>query len=123
MKPCDIAARITLFLTGLFGAGGIGLSAAANHLDDPRNFSAAATVCLATAPALVALFAARGKMRIAPLAGMIMSLGAILFTADMLSRHFTGMPVFPMAAPTGGMTMIGSWLLVAVAALLPAPKE
>lgn len=119
MKPCDMAARLTLFLAGLLGATGIGLAAAANHLDDPRGFSAAATVCLANAPALIALYAGRMSIRLAPLAGLIIAAGAILFTADMLLRHFYGLRVFAMAAPAGGMTMIGGWLIVAISALLP----
>lgn len=119
MKPCDMAARLTLFLAGLLGATGIGLAAAANHLDDPRSFSAAATVCLANAPALIALYAGRMSIRLAPLASLVIAAGAILFTADMLLRHFYGLRVFAMAAPAGGMTMIGGWLIVAISALLP----
>lgn len=115
-------ARFTLFLAGLLGAAGIGLAAAANHLDDPRTFSAAATVCLANAPALIALYAARASVRLAPFAALVIAFGAILFTVDILLRHFYGVRVFPMAAPTGGVTMILGWLIVAFSALVPKPQ-
>lgn len=121
MRACDTIARLTLFLAGLLGATGIGLAAAANHLDDPRGFSAAATVCLANAPALIGLYAVRPSLRLAPLAALVIACGALLFTADMLLRHFYGMRVFAMAAPTGGMLQIVGWLIVAVSALLPKP--
>ncbi len=119
MNACETASRLTLFLAGLLGAAGIGLAAAANHLDDPRTFSAAATVCLANAPALVALHAGRGSIRFAPLAAIVIAFGAILFTADLMLRHFYGIRVFAMAAPTGGTIMIIGWLIVAISALLP----
>ena len=122
MKACDTIARITVFLAGLLGATGIGLAAAANHLDDPRSFSAAATVCLANAPALIGLYAVRPSLRFAPLAALVIAFGALLFTADMLLRHFYGLPVFAMAAPTGGIMQIAGWLIVAVSALLPKPQ-
>lgn len=115
-------ARFTLFLAGLLGAAGIGLAAAANHLDDPRTFSAAATVCLANAPALIALYAVRAPVRLAPFAALVIAFGAILFTVDILLRHFYGVRVFPMAAPTGGVTMILGWLIVAFSALVPKPQ-
>ncbi|PZU23459.1 MAG: DUF423 domain-containing protein [Shinella sp.] len=121
MRACDTIARLTLFLAGLLGATGIGLAAAANHLDDPSGFSAAATVCLANAPALIGLYAVRPSLRLAPLAALVIACGALLFTADMLLRHFYGMRVFAMAAPTGGMLQIIGWLIVAVSALLPKP--
>lgn len=114
--------RITLLLAGLLGAAGIGLAAAANHLDDPRGFSAAATVCLANAPALIALCVGRASIRLAPLAALVIAFGTVLFTADILLRHFHGVRVFPMAAPTGGVAMILGWLIVAVSAVLPKPR-
>ncbi len=45
--------------------------------------------------------------------------GAGLFSLDMVSRHFAGAPVFPMAAPTGGTTAILGWVVLAIGALLP----
>lgn len=122
MAACEKIARFTLFMAGVIGASGIGLAAAANHLDDPRSFSAAATVCLANAPALIGLYAVRGTLRFAPLAALIIVVGVTLFTGDLLLRHFLGERIFPMAAPTGGIAMILGWLVIAVSALLPKPS-
>jgi uncharacterized membrane protein YgdD (TMEM256/DUF423 family) len=41
--------------------------------------------------------------------------GVSLFSGDIALRTFTGNRLFPMAAPTGGTTMIIGWLIVAVA--------
>jgi uncharacterized membrane protein YgdD (TMEM256/DUF423 family) len=40
-----------------------------------------------------------------------------LFAGDVAARAYLGSRLFPMAAPTGGMILIVSWLVVAVAAL------
>jgi uncharacterized membrane protein YgdD (TMEM256/DUF423 family) len=41
-----------------------------------------------------------------------------LFAGDLALRAYAGHRLFPMAAPTGGMVMIGGWALLAVAALV-----
>jgi uncharacterized membrane protein YgdD (TMEM256/DUF423 family) len=46
-------------------------------------------------------------------------LGTMLFAGDLTLRQFAGHSLFSMAAPTGGMLLIGSWLLLAVAGLVP----
>ena len=122
MAVCEKISRLTLFMAGIIGATGIGLAAAANHLEDPRTFSAAATVCLANAPALLALSALRNTLRAAPLAALVITLGVVIFTGDLLLRHFYGMRLFPLAAPTGGITLIIGWLIIAASALLPKPQ-
>ena len=122
MAACEKISRFTLFMAGIIGATGIGLAAAANHLEDPRTFSAAATVCLANAPALLALSALRATLRAAPLDALVISLGVLIFTGDLLLRHFYVTRLIPMAAPTGGITLIVGWLIIAVSALLPKPK-
>jgi uncharacterized membrane protein YgdD (TMEM256/DUF423 family) len=45
-------------------------------------------------------------------------LGGALFAGDVSARAFLGHRLFPMAAPTGGMILIASWLTVALAALV-----
>ncbi len=44
-------------------------------------------------------------------------LGALLFTADMVSRGFGHGALFEYAAPIGGSTDILAWMIVAIAAL------
>ena len=50
----------------------------------------------------------------------LLALGACLFAGDLASRTWMGAPLFPMAAPTGGLTMILGWLALSGAALLGA---
>ncbi len=109
---------------GLLGAAGVVAAAAAAHGggSDTR-LAAAAQILLAHAPAVLALAVARGvggqPPRILSLAGWAMVVGAVLFSADMAARHFGGNSLFPMAAPLGGLVLIGAWLAAAVAFLVP----
>ncbi|MBX9466564.1 MAG: DUF423 domain-containing protein [Rhizobium sp.] len=103
---------------GLIGAAGVGLAAAASHAGGEALLRPASTICLAHAPALIALALAGEKIRLSGLAALGMSIGTLLFSGDLVARHFLGTGVFPMAAPTGGMTLIASWLLLAIAAMV-----
>lgn len=104
---------------GLIGAAGVGLAAAASHAGGEALLRPASTICLAHAPALAALSIAGDRIRLSALAGLGMMLGTVLFAGDLVARHFIGSGLFPMAAPTGGMTLIVSWLLLSAGALLP----
>lgn len=106
-----------LFLAGIFGCAGVALSAAAAHAGgDTHLLASAATMCLAHAPALLALYAGFRLVRTAALGGILIGLGTLLFTADLLALYFKGSGLFPMAAPTGGFAMMGGWLVVAAGA-------
>ena len=111
--------RIRLFGTfaGLFGMCGIGLAAAASHMDDQRLLGSAALMCLVHAPALVGLLAAGNRLRFTSLSGALLILGVLLFAGDLVKRHFTGAGLFPMSAPSGGMIMMAGWLVVGLGAL------
>ncbi|HZG27687.1 Uncharacterized membrane protein YgdD, TMEM256/DUF423 family [Ensifer adhaerens] len=111
--------RIFGVFAALFGMCGIGLAAAASHLDDQRLLGGAALMCLIHAPALLALIAAGSRIRFTPLAGVLLILGVLLFAGDLVKRHFTGSGLFPMSAPAGGMIMMAGWLVVGVGALAP----
>ncbi|MET3611922.1 uncharacterized membrane protein YgdD (TMEM256/DUF423 family) [Rhizobium aquaticum] len=117
--------RIRLFgvFAGLFGMCGIGLAAAASHLDDQRLLGSAALMCLVHAPALVGLIAAGNRLRFSTLSGALLILGVLLFAGDLVKRHFTGTGLFPMSAPSGGVIMMAGWLLTAVGALFPQPSR
>lgn len=109
----------TLFVAGLMGLAGIVTAAAASHGADPRLMAGASAMCLAHAPALIALYAAWPSMRAAPLAALLLAVGTALFAGDLLYRHFFGAGLFPMSAPTGGVIMMAGWLAVALGAFLP----
>ena len=111
--------RALIALAGLCGAAGVGLSAAAAHAGG-GNLATAAAMLLAHAPALLAigLFMRTGGNRLLAAGALVLALGLLLFCGDLLSRHYLGGRLFPMAAPTGGMALIVGWLLVAASALL-----
>lgn len=114
------SARIRFFgvFAGLFGMCGIGLAAAASHLDDQRLLGSAALMCLVHAPALLGLIAAGNRLRFSTLSGTLLILGVLLFAGDLVKRHFTGTGLFPMSAPSGGMIMMAGWLVAGLGALL-----
>jgi uncharacterized membrane protein YgdD (TMEM256/DUF423 family) len=73
------------------------------------------------APAFLALSLLGGnKLRSA--GSWALLLGLVIFAADLLMRSFAGMRLFPMAAPSGGVLMIGGWLLIAASALTQPGK-
>ena len=106
----------TLFLAGLLGGGGVALAAAASHGGDTHFLGSASTMCLAHAPALLALYAGYDRIRTAPLAALLLGLGTLIFAGDLISRHFGGSSLFPLAAPTGGLGMIAGWAAIALGA-------
>ncbi|MGY5800484.1 DUF423 domain-containing protein [Agrobacterium rhizogenes] len=106
----------TLFIAGILGASGVALAAAATHGGDTHFLGAASTMSLAHAPALLALYAGYDRIRIAPIAAVLLGLGTLIFAGDLISRHFGGSSLFPMAAPTGGMGMIAGWAVIALGA-------
>lgn len=110
--------RWTVVLAGLIGAAGVGLAAAASHAGGEALLRPASSICLAHAPALLALALADGKLRFAPLVALVMAAGTLLFAGDLVARHFLGSGLFPMAAPTAGLALIGSWLTLAIGAAL-----
>jgi uncharacterized membrane protein YgdD (TMEM256/DUF423 family) len=115
--------RLVLFLAGLLGCAGVALAAAATHGGDPHFFGAASTMCLAHAPALLALYAGYGRLRTAPAAGLLIGLGTLLFAGDLVYRHFHDTGLFPMAAPIGGFAMMAGWLAAALGAFLRTPVD
>lgn len=102
---------------GLFGFAGVVLAAAAAHGGgDAHLVASASTMCLAHAPALLALAIGAEKLRTAWLAGILISAGTLLFAGDLVALRYAGSGLFPMAAPTGGFAMMFGWLAIAVGA-------
>lgn len=109
--------RGLVFVGGLSGAFGVALSAASAH-SGGGNIAIAASFLLMHAPAFLALslLTSSGPARSG---GAILALGLALFCGDLLARQFLGNPLFPYAAPAGGLLLIGGWLVVAASAMLP----
>lgn len=116
--------RILLALAGLSGLLGVALSAVARHAAGGENLGTAAQFLLFHAPALLGLFVLVQQGLVAPWigrsAGALIVLGLVLFCGDLSRRALQGVPLFSLAAPTGGFAMMAGWLLVALASLVPA---
>ncbi|MDR9759523.1 DUF423 domain-containing protein [Rhizobium redzepovicii] len=110
---------VLYLFAGLFGVAGVALAALAAHGGGEANLAASASaMCLAHAPALLALALATAKLKTAWLAGLLMTVGTLLFAGDLMTLRFTGAGLFPYAAPTGGWAMMLGWLAVAAGAVL-----
>lgn len=105
--------RILFFLGALCGALGVALSAVAAHREG--TLGTAANMLLFHAPALLVLAGARFE-RLQRAGSWLLVVGLALFCGDIAARTLLGDRLFPMAAPAGGMLLIGGWALVAVAA-------
>lgn len=118
--------RILAALAALCGLLGVAASAAAAHTSGGETLKTAAQFLLFHAPAVLTLasLAAAGLVRagLARLAAAALLLGLALFSGDLALRALTGTPLFPMAAPSGGMALMAGWLVAAVAALVPARR-
>ncbi|MBY5764883.1 DUF423 domain-containing protein [Rhizobium leguminosarum] len=110
---------VLYLFAGLFGVAGVALAALAAHGGGEANLAASASaMCLAHAPALLALALGNVRLRTAWLAGLLMIVGTLLFAGDLATLRFTSSSLFPYAAPTGGWAMMLGWLAVAAGAVL-----
>jgi uncharacterized membrane protein YgdD (TMEM256/DUF423 family) len=116
MTKTEFFPRLTLFFAGLVGAFGVVFSAMAAHGGDTHLYAAAATACMAQAPALLGLYIGWRMIRTALVASLLIGLGCILFAGDLVFRTHYGVGLFPMSAPTGGTMMILGWVAIAAGA-------
>ncbi|WHO74545.1 DUF423 domain-containing protein [Rhizobium sp. BT03] len=119
MSPNARLEPVLYLFAGLFGVAGVALAALAAHGGGEANLAASASaMCLAHAPALLALALGTAKLKTAWLAGLLMIVGTLLFAGDLMTLRFTGAGLFSYAAPTGGWAMMLGWLAVAAGAVL-----
>ncbi|WP_117191637.1 DUF423 domain-containing protein [Rhizobium terrae] len=121
MERLDNLRPLILFVSGLMGAAGVALAAAASHGGDLLFLRSASTMCLAHAPVLLGLYVGHRALRTSTLAALVLGLGTIVFAGDLVSRHYLGARLFPFAAPTGGTLMMLGWLIVSAGAFFPTP--
>ncbi len=112
--PTDATGRVLVFAAGIAGAAGVALSAAAAHLGGAFT-GTAASFLLAHAPALLAAGLA-GASRALRAGALVLLLGLVLFSGDLLARDFLGSRLFAFAAPAGGTLLIAGWVAIAVSA-------
>jgi uncharacterized membrane protein YgdD (TMEM256/DUF423 family) len=112
-----------LILAGLMGAAGVVLAAASAHGTPGSGLDSAGYMLLLHAAAVLGGAAALHQGMASRTVGLValcgFVLGGALFAGDVSARAFLGHRLFPMAAPTGGMILIASWLTLALGALLP----
>lgn len=116
MERLDNLRPLILFVSGLMGAVGVALAAAASHGGDTLFLGSASTMCLAHAPVLLGLYLGQKHVRTATLAALVLGLGTSVFAGDLVSRHYLGNRLFPFAAPFGGTMMMLGWLIMAAGA-------
>jgi len=118
--------RLLIGLAGLMGAAGVVLAAASAHGTDASRLTAASSMLLFHATAILAGVALiergllHGGSGLTAAFGFV--LGAGLFATDLAVRQFAGHRLFPYAAPTGGTLLILSWLMLVASAVWPKRK-
>ncbi|MBI1622816.1 DUF423 domain-containing protein [Aquamicrobium zhengzhouense] len=103
-----------ILVGGLIGAAGVALSAASAHLGG-GNVGTVASFALAHAPVFLSV-GLLGRNRVMNTGSVVLLVGLLLFSADLLMRQFHGTRLFPMSAPLGGTAMIAGWLTLAASA-------
>jgi uncharacterized membrane protein YgdD (TMEM256/DUF423 family) len=117
-----MSSTILIALAGLMGAAGVVLLAAGAHAAPGAGLDSAGQMLLFHAAAVIGVAVALHQgvlfrpLALAAAIGMI--LGAALFSGDIALKAFAGHRLFPMAAPTGGIIAIASWLGLTVAAVM-----
>jgi uncharacterized membrane protein YgdD (TMEM256/DUF423 family) len=108
-------------LAGLMGAGGVAAAAAAAHVPGGARLSSVALILLVHAVAILALTGRARETGPVPrvwlASALVLTLGAAVFSCDVALFTLRGARLFPMAAPTGGVTMIVGWLIASGAGL------
>lgn len=111
------ASRLIGFVAGLYGASGVALLAAGAHALPEANLDIAGSILLFHAAALLALVAG-GRIAWRNFAALLIVLGCLLFSGDLVFRAVTARHLFPMAAPAGGVALIVGWLVVSLGSLV-----
>lgn len=116
-----ILEKLLAVAAGIFGAAGIVLSAVAAHLEPSPALQNASLMLLVHAPSLIAILVAI-RARFLPRFGgtlgvFALTIGVVLFSGDLSLRIFVGTPLFPLAAPTGGILLISGWAILALSGI------
>jgi uncharacterized membrane protein YgdD (TMEM256/DUF423 family) len=105
-------------VAALMGAAGVALAAAGVRASGGELAERGALFLLLHAAAALAVAAhawvATASARALVIVGFVMEAGAALFSAELAVRAFTGVRIFPFAAPIGGTTMLIAWVALAV---------
>jgi uncharacterized membrane protein YgdD (TMEM256/DUF423 family) len=117
-----MSSTILIALAGLMGAAGVVLLAAGAHAAPGAGLDSGGQMLLFHAAAVIGVAVALHQgllfrpLALAAAIGLVV--GAALFSGDIALKALAGHRLFPMAAPTGGIISIASWLGLAVAAIV-----
>jgi uncharacterized membrane protein YgdD (TMEM256/DUF423 family) len=113
--------HIAITLAGLLGASGVILAAVGAHVAPGTGLDNAAYILLFHATAILGATAILHQGLLwrpsAAVALVAWVLGSVLFSGDIALRALADHRLFAMAAPSGGILLIGGWVLLAIAAL------
>ena len=128
--------KIWIAVAGLLGAVGVGMGAYASHglgfIEDATVREAArATLQTAVQQQMihalallgVGALALRAESRLLALAGLLFTVGVLLFSGLIYLRIFTGVEALRPLVPWGGTCLIAGWLALAAAGLTLRPAR
>jgi len=123
-----MTARIWITVAGLLGATGVGMAAYASHglgfIADPQLREATrSTLQLAVQQQMfhalallgVGVLARQASSRWLVVAGLLFTLGVLLFSGLIYLRTFTGSEALRALVPWGGSCLMAAWLALVVA--------
>lgn len=106
---------------GLLGLSGVAVSAAAAHAGGGSLGQTAGTFLLLHAAAVLALAAlvrSLARPAVPAVAGLLLTVGVILFSGDLVLAGVWGWRPVPAAAPIGGGLLMAGWIVVAGSGVL-----
>ena len=113
--------HIAITLAGLLGASGVILAAVGAHVAPGTGLDNAAYILLFHTTAILGATAILHQGLLwrpsAAVALVAWVLGSVLFSGDIALRALADHRLVAMAAPSGGILLIGGWVLLAIAAL------
>lgn len=110
--------RILVFFAGISGAAAMASYAASAH-GDHALLGTVAPILLGHAAAFLGFAVLSIRSRALYWSAVLLFIGLVLFAGDLILRDLTGNRLFPMAAPLGGMAMIGGWVMTALCGFIP----
>lgn len=116
--------RLAIVVSGLSGASGVAFLALSAHADTTGLMKTASHMLLFHAPVFLGmgLVAQIRRVPFLPVAFALMVVGIALFSGDLIARATIDSRLFPMAAPTGGLLTIASWIALALSAIRIHPR-
>ena len=82
--------RLAIVVAGILGAVGVMAAAGATHFGDARVLGSLSLIALTQAPAVLVLALLAGRHWSTRIATVLIGLGALVFSAELVALHFMG---------------------------------